>query len=61
VGGRPAARLAFAGRWGGQDYLCETVAVRKGDQVYLITASFPASDATAREQVRQAVAGATWR
>jgi hypothetical protein len=61
VGGRPAARLAFAGRWSNQDYLCEMVAVRSGEKVYFITTSFPASNDTAREQVRQAVAGITWR
>jgi hypothetical protein len=61
VSGLPAARVAFVGRWSDLDYLCETVAVRKGEKVYLFSASFPASDGTAREQVRQAVAGATWR
>jgi hypothetical protein len=61
VAGRPAARVAFAGRWDNQDYLCEVVAVRKGERAYFIAASFPAADATAREQVRQAVARATWR
>jgi hypothetical protein len=60
VSGQPAVRIAFVGRWNNQDYLNETVAVRQGEQVYLITASFPASDGVAREQVRQAVAGATW-
>jgi hypothetical protein len=61
VSGLPAVRIAFAGRWNNQDYLNETVAVRHGEQVYLITASFPASDRVAREQVRQAVAGTTWQ
>jgi hypothetical protein len=61
VSGLPAARIVFAGRWDEQDYLCETVAVRKEEKVYLITASFPTSDGTAREAVRQAVAGATWQ
>lgn len=61
VGSLPAARIAFAGRWNGQEYSNETVAVRQGQQVYLISASFPASDSTAREQVRQAIAGATWQ
>jgi hypothetical protein len=61
VGGLPAARVAFAGRWDNQDYLCEAVGVRKGEKAYFITASFPASDGTAREQVRQAVAAVTWR
>jgi hypothetical protein len=41
--------------------LNESTAVRKGEQVYLFTASFPAADAAAREQVRKAVAGAAWR
>jgi hypothetical protein len=57
----PAARIAFVGRWDQQDYLCETTAVRKGEKVYFITASLPASDSKGLEQVRQAVAGATWQ
>jgi hypothetical protein len=61
VSGLPAARIAFVGRWNNQDYLNETVAVRHGEQVYLITASFPAPDSTAHEQVRQAIAEATWK
>jgi hypothetical protein len=61
VGGQPAARVALVGRSDQQDYLCETVAVRKGGKVYFITASLPASDGPAREQVRRAVAGATWQ
>jgi hypothetical protein len=61
LNGRPAARIAFAGKWSNQDFINETVAVRQGEQVYLITASFPAADTKAREQVRQAVAGATWK
>jgi hypothetical protein len=60
VSGRPAARVAFVGRWSDQEYISETVAVRQGEQVYFVTASFPASDSTAHEQVRQAVAGAAW-
>jgi hypothetical protein len=61
VSGRPAARIAFVGRWIGHEYVNETVAVRQGEQVYVISASFPASDETAREQVRQAIAAATWQ
>jgi hypothetical protein len=61
VGGRPAARLVFRGRWEGQDYDTEAVAVRTGGQVYVLAAAFPAGDAAAREQVRQAVAGASWQ
>jgi hypothetical protein len=57
----PAARIVFVGRWENQDYLSETVAVRNEESVYLITASFPASDSRAREQVRQAVIHATWQ
>jgi hypothetical protein len=60
VSGWAAARIAFTGRWSDQEYVSETVAVRQGEQVYFITASFPVADSTAREQVRQAVAGATW-
>jgi hypothetical protein len=60
VSGLPASRIAFRGLWDEHDYLCETVAVRKGKTVYFVTASFPAGDNEAREQVRQAVAGATW-
>jgi hypothetical protein len=61
VSGLPVARIAFMGRWAEQEYLCETFAVRKEGKVYLITASFPASDDAAREQVRQAVLGASWQ
>jgi hypothetical protein len=61
VSGLPAARITFAGRWDEQDYRCETVAVRKEERIYLITASFPGSDGTARDAVRQAVAGANWQ
>jgi hypothetical protein len=61
VGGQPAARLAFTGRWSEQDYRCEIVAARKGGRTYFIAASFPASDATARAQVRKAIAEAKWR
>ena len=60
VSRHPAARVAFAGAWGKQDYLCETVAVRSGERVYFVSASFPAADISAREQVRQAVGSATW-
>jgi len=60
VAGQPAARIVFAGRWSEHQYSNETVAVRKGEKAYFLTASFPASDDTAREQVREAIAGATW-
>ena len=58
VNDKPTVRAAWKGRWRNQDYLCETVALRRGEEVYLFTASFPAADTTAREQVRQAVAAA---
>jgi hypothetical protein len=61
VSGLPAARIAFVGRYSDRDYLCETVAVRKGEKVYLFSAAFPASDDKAREQVRQAVLRASWQ
>ncbi len=61
VSGLPAARIAFAGRWSDQDYLCETFAVRKGEKVYLFSAAFPASDDAEREQVRQSVLHASWQ
>jgi hypothetical protein len=61
VGGLPAGRVGFRGRWEEQEYLCESVAVRKAGRVYLITASFPAADDAARAQVRRAVDGAAWQ
>lgn len=61
VWGLPAARIAFVGRCYDRDYLCETFAVRKGERVYLFSVAFPASDNTAREQVRQAVLQASWQ
>jgi hypothetical protein len=61
VSGLPAARIAFVGRCYDQDYLCETFAVRKGEKVYLFSAAFPASDDTAREQLRHAVLQSSWQ
>ena len=61
VSGQPAARASFLGRWDGQEYRCETTAVRRSARVYAITASFPAGDSEARGQVRAAVAGVVWR
>src|SRR5207248_3249065 len=61
LNGQPAARVAFLGRWVDQDYLCESVAVRKGDKVHLISGSIPAADSAGREQIRQAVATAAWQ
>jgi hypothetical protein len=61
VSGQPAARASFLSRWEGQEYRCETTAVRRAGRVYAITASFPAGDSEAREQVRAAVAGVVWR
>lgn len=61
VAGEPAVLAMYLGRWDSQDYRNETVVVRRGGRVYLITASFPASDTQAQLQVRQAVAGATWK
>jgi hypothetical protein len=60
VSGLPAARLAFQGRCYDQDYLCETTVVCKGEKAYLFAAALPASEGEAREQVRQAIAAATW-
>ncbi len=60
VGGLPAARQTFVGRWKNQDYLCEVVAVRRGGSVAYVTAAFPAADGEARAQVRGAVAAASW-
>jgi hypothetical protein len=61
VAGRPADRVVFRGRWNSQDYVNETVVVVKEGQAYFITASFPATDETGRNQVRKAIAGVTWR
>ncbi len=61
VSGLPAARIAFAGRWYDQEYLCETFAVRRGEKVYLFSAAFPTADDTARQQVRQAVLQVSWQ
>jgi hypothetical protein len=61
IGGLPAERIGFTGRWQGQDYLSESIAVRKNERVYIITASVPAEDTEARDQVRQAIGRATWQ
>lgn len=61
IGGLPAARLAWVGRWHNQDYLCESVAVRHDQRVFIFTASLPRSDSQGREEVRQAIASVVWR
>jgi hypothetical protein len=60
INNNSAARMGYVGRWKEEEFVSETVAVRHGEQVYFFTASFPASDGPAREQVRKAIADATW-
>src|SRR5262249_28844278 len=61
IGGTPAARVAYRGRWNDQDYMNETVAMRHGERIYVISASFPADDDAARNEFRSSVAGVSWR
>lgn len=61
VAGMPAARTAFRGKWNGDAFISESVAIRKDAHIYLITATFPAPDTEARDQVRQAVARTSWQ
>ena len=60
VGGQPAVRVGFKGRWNDQDYANETVAVAQDNRMYLLTASFPAGDEAGREEARASIAGASW-
>jgi hypothetical protein len=50
--------VAYAGRWENRNYLNESVAIRRGAQVYVITASFPAEDDETRTQIHEAIANA---
>jgi hypothetical protein len=61
IGTMPAARVAYVGSWSEQDYINESVALRHGTAVYFVSASFPKNDSAARDAVRKAIAGATWR
>jgi hypothetical protein len=61
VAGMPAARIAFRGKWNGDEFINESVAVRRDAKIYFISATFPAHDNDARGQVRQAVARFTWQ
>jgi hypothetical protein len=61
LNGLHAARLLIAGKLQQRDYEGEIIAARQGELVYFFTATFPANDESAREQVRQAVATASWR
>jgi hypothetical protein len=61
VAGMPAARIACRGKWNGDEFINESVAVRRDAKIYLISATFPAHDNDAREQVRQAVARTKWQ
>src|SRR5262249_5811173 len=60
LNGLPAARLALTGTWQKKDYQTEIVAVQQTGRVYFFSATFPASDEEGREQVRQAIAAASW-
>jgi hypothetical protein len=60
VDGHPGARVALSGRHDGQDYVCETTAVRQGGKVYFFTASLPAGDEAGRDEARRSVSGAAW-
>lgn len=60
VAGLPAARVVFQGRWKGEAFQNETLAVQKNDRVYFISASFPAADTEGRDAARQAALAATW-
>jgi hypothetical protein len=60
VSGEPAVRAAYSGRWNRLDLTCETVAVRRGERVFLFTSCFPAGEADARDQVRRSIASAAW-
>jgi hypothetical protein len=61
IDGAPATRALFAGRVGKHNLVNETVVVRHGEQLYVFSASYLASDGQAREQIRQAVASAVWQ
>jgi hypothetical protein len=61
VAGQPAVRAEYKGQWAGQDYLSETVAVRRGGRVYFFSSSFPAADPSAGTEARQAIADCTWK
>jgi hypothetical protein len=60
VGGQPAVRAVFENKQGGEAFLTEVVAVRRGGRVYYFTGVFPSTDRKSREQVRNAVASVTW-
>jgi hypothetical protein len=60
VAGHEAMRSAFRGSWEKQDYLCQIIGVPDGETVYFLTASIPASDEKAREEVGEAIATARW-
>ncbi len=61
VAGKPAMRIVFHGRWDEQNYVNETVGVDRGERTYIVSATFPAADETAREQVRKAIASMNWK
>jgi hypothetical protein len=61
LGGQPAVRLICStGRPKKREFVCEWVAVRRHDRVYIFHSSFTADDRAARDEVRQAVASVAW-
>lgn len=54
-------RFTFSGRAGKNDLTKEVVVFRRGDRVYLFTGLYTPKDASARDQIRQAVASTIWK
>jgi hypothetical protein len=56
--GDRALLATFVGKCGPKDLLCEAIARRRGNRVYLFTGLFGATDGQSREAFREAVAQA---
>lgn len=58
--GRPAARIAWKGKFDGHDFIRETVAARRGDRVYLISGVYYATDMASRKLIRESASTCEW-
>ena len=58
--GRPAARIAWKGKFDGHDFIRETVAARRGERLYLVSGVYYATDNASRDLIRKAVSTCQW-
>jgi hypothetical protein len=60
VSGRPAARITMTAKQGKRVLTREAIAVRADQRIYFLTGTYTVGDTAARDQIRGAMASASW-